>query len=40
MDKLGVDCVFRSPKDYSSAEVRPFTVEMVEFFIKHFSTAQ
>jgi hypothetical protein len=36
MDKLGVECVFRTPKDYSSGEVRPFTAEMVDFFIKHF----
>jgi acetyl esterase len=36
MDKLGVECVFRTPKDYSSGETRPFTAGMVDFFIKHF----
>jgi hypothetical protein len=38
MDKLRVECVFTTPKNYSSGEVRPFTAEMVDFFIKHFPT--
>jgi hypothetical protein len=40
MDKLGVECVFRTPKDYSAGKVRPFTAEMVDFFMKHFPPAQ
>jgi acetyl esterase len=36
MDKLGVACLFRTPKDYPAGETRPFTAEMVDFFIKHF----
>jgi hypothetical protein len=31
-----VECLFCTPKDYPAAEVRPFTAEMVDFFIKHF----
>jgi hypothetical protein len=37
MDKLGVDCLFRTPKDYPAGEVWPFTGEMVDFFIRQSS---
>lgn len=36
MDALGIECVFRTPKDYPAGGVRPFTGEMVDFFVKHF----
>jgi acetyl esterase/lipase len=35
MDKLGIECVLRTPKDYSAGVVRPFTEEMVNFFVQH-----
>jgi hypothetical protein len=35
MDKLGIECIFRQPKDYPPGSPRrPFTKEMVEFFVK------
>ena len=34
--KVGVECPFRTSKDYPAGEVNPFTAEMVDFFIKHF----
>jgi len=35
MDALGIECVFSTPKDYSSGVKRPFTPEMVDFQMKH-----
>jgi acetyl esterase/lipase len=36
MDKLRIECVFRTPKDYEDRSARPFTGEMVDFFQKYF----
>jgi hypothetical protein len=35
MDKLGLECIFRTPKDYPGQRSRPFTSDMVDFFEKH-----
>jgi len=36
MDPLGIDCIFRTPKDYPDGlGPRPFTSEMVDFFFKY-----
>jgi acetyl esterase/lipase len=35
MDKLGIECIFRTPQDYPAKESRPFTKDMVDFFIKY-----
>ena len=35
MDKLGIECIFRTPKDYPGQKNRPFTSDMVDFFEKH-----
>jgi acetyl esterase/lipase len=35
MDALGLECVFRTPKDYPSGVKRAFTGEMVDFLLKH-----
>jgi hypothetical protein len=35
MDKLGIECVLRTPKDYPGQHNRPFTTEMVDFFERH-----
>jgi acetyl esterase len=35
MDKLGLECILRTPKDYPSGGNRPFTADMVAFFENH-----
>jgi acetyl esterase len=35
MDKLGLECILRTPTDYPMKKSRPFTGDMVEFFEKH-----
>jgi acetyl esterase len=35
MDKLGLECVFKTPKDYAVRKPRPFTEDMVDFFERH-----
>ena len=40
MDKLGVECLFRTPKDYPAGEARPFTGEMVDFLIRHLPSSK
>ncbi len=35
MDKLGLECILKTPKDYAARKNRPFTDEMVDFFEKH-----
>jgi hypothetical protein len=35
MDRLGIECIFRTPKDYPGQRNRPFTTEMVDFFQHH-----
>lgn len=35
MDKLRIECVFRTPGNYPDRKNRPFTTEMVDFFQKH-----
>jgi acetyl esterase len=35
MDKLGIECVLRMPKDYAAGVRRAFSEEMVNFFAQH-----
>jgi acetyl esterase/lipase len=37
MDKMGVECILRSPKDYGSGGNHAITTELIEFFQKHLA---
>jgi acetyl esterase len=36
MDKLGVECIMRTPKDYPNGGNHAMVTELVDFFLKHF----
>jgi acetyl esterase len=39
MDKLGVECILRTPKDYAGGGNHAMAAELVDFFQKHFTSA-
>jgi acetyl esterase/lipase len=39
MDQFGIECILRTPKDYPQGAHRPFTKDMVDFFLEYLPGA-